>query len=253
MSTPSSGGSALSFEDSVANIANSHKTVGELAFEVIKDAIVSGRFAPGERLRQEALASAIGISRIPVRSALIQLESEGLVSFHPRRGAVVRSLTVEQVREIYELRELLETHALRTSMKTMTPERIDRLRELAARVDAQEDGPEFVEARVQFYRELYDAAHKPQLVKMVDELRDAVGRYLLRRRVSHGHSAHHGELVEAVASGDAEVAVKWLSDHLASVLEGVEEIVSAGQDTIERPRRKRTPAAAAKAGPKTGG
>ena len=244
MSTPSTGTSALSFEESVANIASSHKTVGELAFEVIKDAIVSGRFAPGERLRQEALASAIGISRIPVRSALIQLEAEGLVSFHPRRGAVVRNLTVDQVREIYELRELLETHALRTSMQTMTPERIARLRELAVRVDSQDDGPEFVEARVQFYRELYDVEHKPQLVKLVDELRDAVGRYLLRRRVSHGHSASHRELVEAVASGDADVAVKWLSDHLATVLEGVEEIVAAGPAAAERPRRKRSSATA---------
>lgn len=242
MSTPTPDSADLSFENSVANIAASHKTVGELAYEVIKDAIVSGRFAPGERLRQEALASAIGISRIPVRSALIQLESDGLVSFHPRRGAVVRSLTIEQVREIYELRELLETHALRRSMESMTPQRIARLRELAGRIDAQKDGPEFVDARVQFYRELYDVENRPQLVKLVDELRDAVGRYLLRRRVTHGHAGSHRELVDAVAGGDVEVAVKWLSEHLASVRAGVEEIVAAGPSAEDRPPRRRSTA-----------
>jgi DNA-binding GntR family transcriptional regulator len=239
MATPSSDRSTINFDDSVANIASNHKTVGEMVYEVIKDNIVTGKFAPGERLRQEALASALGISRIPVRSALIQLESEGLVVFHSRKGAVVRSLTVDQVREIYELRELLETHALRSSMKTITPERIERLRELADRIDSAEDGPEFVDARVQFYHQLYDVERKPQLGKLVDELRDAVGRYLLRRRVSHGHSASHRALVEAVASGDVDLAVGWLSDHLSSVRDGVEEIVSAAAEPVERPRRKR--------------
>jgi DNA-binding GntR family transcriptional regulator len=244
MSTSTPDGSMATFEQSVAHIANNHKTVGEMVYDVIKGAIVSGQFAPGERLRQEAIAEAIGISRIPVRSALIQLESEGLVSFHSRRGAVVRTLTVAQVHEIYELRELLETHALRASMTRMTPDRVERLRTLAARIDAEQEGPEFVEARVQFYRELYDSEQKPQLVKIVDELRDAVGRYLLRRRVSHGHATKHADLVEAVASGDVEVAVTWLSDHLASVREGVEEIVAASAAAPERPRRKRATAGA---------
>ncbi|GMA96815.1 hypothetical protein GCM10025881_36390 [Pseudolysinimonas kribbensis] len=78
-------------EEVAARLTNGYKTIGEMVYEVIRESIVSGAFAPGERLRQEAIATAIGVSRIPVRSALMQLESEGLVDFHPRRGAVVRS------------------------------------------------------------------------------------------------------------------------------------------------------------------
>ena len=89
-----------------------YRSVGAMVYDVLRDAILSGVFEPGQKLRQETLAEAIGVSRVPVRSALIQLEADGLVEMQDRKGAVVRSLTVEQVTEIYELRQLLEEHAL---------------------------------------------------------------------------------------------------------------------------------------------
>ena len=237
MTTPGEPERALG--DAVMHIAANYKTVGEMAYEVIKDAILSGRFAPGERLRQEALAEAIGVSRIPVRSALMQLEAEGLVSYHSRRGAVVRSLSVEQVREIYELRELLETHALRRAAGQIDADRATRLRELADRLDTQEEGAAFVDLRVEFYRDLYDAEHNPQLVKLIDELRAAVGRYMLRVRISHGKHASHRKLVDAVIKGDADAAVTWLHKHLGMVRKGVEEMAAAATPIAEGPKRRR--------------
>src|SRR5690348_1870583 len=93
------------FDGGLRSIADRHgrrfRTVGDMAYEVIREGILTGVFQPGERLRQDRLAEAIGVSRIPVRAALLKLESQGLVKFEPYRGAVVHVLTPDQVREIY--------------------------------------------------------------------------------------------------------------------------------------------------------
>ena len=221
--TPDRSSSQL--EELAARLTNGYKTIGEMVYEVLHESIIAGVFAPGERLRQEAIATTIGVSRIPVRSALLQLESEGLVDFHPRRGAVVRSLSTAQLREIYELREVLEPYALRKSLRSITPERITALRSLAQTLDAEPAGGDFVDVRVQFYRELYNQDENPQLVKMIEDLRGAVGRYLLGWRIAERHDHSHAALVEAVASGDAKLAKKVLLAHLEQVRHGLEAMV----------------------------
>ncbi len=90
-----------------------YRTAGALAYSVLRQAILTGVLEPGEPLRQDALAEALGVSRIPVRSALFRLESDGLIRLRPHRGAVVSVLTGEQVREIYAIRILLESEAMR--------------------------------------------------------------------------------------------------------------------------------------------
>jgi DNA-binding GntR family transcriptional regulator len=228
---------AASFEDIVARLADGYRSIGEMVYEVIRQAIISGAFAPGERLRQESLAAAIGVSRLPVRSALVQLESEGLVTFHPRRGAVVRSLTLAQIREIYETRELLESHALAKSMATMTPQRLKELRQLASAMDAEHEGGGFVDTRVAFYRALYDAENNPQLVEIIETLRSSVGRYLLGWRLSTGHPGGHKQLVEFMRRGDLAAAQDWLKAHLEQVRRGVEEIVQDATSPSGHPQR----------------
>ena len=77
----------------------------------LREAITSGRLAPEERIKQERIAAELGVSRTPVREALHLLEREGLVRLVPRRGAIVQGFTAADVRELYELRELLEPAA----------------------------------------------------------------------------------------------------------------------------------------------
>lgn len=201
-----------------------YRTVGEAAYQAIKEAINTGALGPGERLRQEILAEALGVSRVPVRSALIRLESEGLVTFHPRRGAVVRSLSAAQVTEIYQLRGVLERHALRLAVTSITPARVARLRTLAKRVDRELEGGDFFAVRSEFYRLLYDAERNPILVKLIDELRAMVGSHVLGLRVVGRHG--HRELVERVARGDADDALSWLDEHLGSVRDAVVALVA---------------------------
>lgn len=209
-------------EELAARLTNGYKTIGEMVYQVLYESIVAGVFTPGERLRQEAIATSIGVSRIPVRSALLQLESDGLVDFHPRRGAVVRSLSTAQLREIYELREVLEPYALKKSLQSMTADRIAALRALAQTLDSNPGGGDFVDVRVQFYRELYNQDENPQLVKIIEDLRGAIGRYLLGWRIAEKHEHSHADLVDAMASGNAKLAKKVLLVHLAQVRLGLE-------------------------------
>ena len=210
----------------VERLSGGYRSVGDMVYEVLREAIDTGLFAPGEWLRQESLAEMLAVSRIPVRSALIQLESEGLVVLHPRRGAQVRALSAEQIREAYELRALFEPHALRKSMATMTPERLRRLCELADELDTHGEGSAFLETRLKFYRELYDAPNNPTLTKLIEDLRNSIGRYLLGKRIST-HTEHiHRHLVEQVASGDADAAVATLLAHIDKVRTGVEQMLA---------------------------
>src|SRR5690242_18261861 len=207
------------FAEVVDQLASGYKTIGQMVYAVLREAITNGAFAPGEWLRQESLAEAIGVSRIPVRTALMQLESEGLVTFHPHRGARVRTLTPAQIDEIYRLRLLLESHALRLSMARMNPERLGRIRELGEQLDAEPEGSEFLDTRVRFYREAYDAVSNPLLVEMIEELRAHVGRYLLGFRFEAQHHHTHGVLVDYLEAGDLIAAESWLRAHLEEVRE----------------------------------
>lgn len=216
------------FADLVNQLATGYKTIGEMVYAVIREAIVNGALPPGEWLRQETLAEAIGVSRIPVRTALLQLESEGLVTFQPHRGAKVRNLSARQIDEIYQLRILLETHALRLSMATMTPERLEVLEQLADELDREPQGNPFLDLRVRLYRELYDAENNPLLVQMIEELRGYVGRYLLGFRIEHAR--RHATLVKYMAAGDAPGAESWLRHHLDGVRTGIISLALAADE-----------------------
>ncbi|MBB4918155.1 GntR family transcriptional regulator [Streptosporangium saharense] len=227
---PDGSDGRTSLADIVGRVAAGTRTAGELSYAVIREGIITGLLAPGEHLRQEDLAERIGVSRIPVRTALMQLESEGLVSFHPHRGAVVRTLTVEQVREIYQLRELVEVHALRASIARMTSARAARLRELGELLDGPHERGTLHEQRTAFYRELYDAEDNPFAIGIIEDLRNVVNRYLVGRHVAHG-LRYHRELARLAARGDADGAERTLRGYLDEYRRRVIEALADGDGT----------------------
>lgn len=192
-------------------------TVGGMVYEVLRESIARGVLAPGERLRQDELAEAIGVSRIPVRSALLRLESDGLITFHPYRGAVVNHLTVAEMREIYEIRALLEARALRNVAKDMSPERLDELEAMARDLNEIDDGEAFLQGRAEFFRELYDAERQPRLVAIIEKLLLDSGRYWLHHGVEYvvgpGRRPHQ-EILRLVREGDIDGAVRVVETRL---------------------------------------
>src|SRR5438105_1199471 len=106
------------------------QTVAGMTIEALRERILRGDYPEGEPLRQDALADDLGVSRIPVREALRQLEAEGLVTFNPHRGAVVSSLSLEEIRELFELRAELETDLIRRATPKMNNDQYARVEEL---------------------------------------------------------------------------------------------------------------------------
>jgi DNA-binding GntR family transcriptional regulator len=223
------------FRSIVDRNSRQFRTVGDMVYEVLREGILKGVFAPGERLRQDQLAEAIGVSRIPVRSALLQLEADGLITFHPYRGAVVNKLSPEEMREIYELRAVLEAHALRKAIGAMTPERLAHLEQLARELNAIADGEEFLTRRNEFYGELYDGEHHRRTVGLIERLRAEAGRYWLERKVeyvSRPGQRDHLHLIEFIKAGDIENAVRWLHDHLQHVCDEMVALMEEDERTV---------------------
>ena len=191
-------------------------TVQELAIVALRQAILDGVMPPGARLRQEDLAGIFDTSRIPVREALRVLEYEGLVDSEPHRGFTVSSLDADQIDEIYDLRIVLESHAVRLAIPLLTPVDIEDLDRLYAEMVEAADDDTRLAARERFYHRLYSVTARPRLVGLIARLRQEVARSLRWMQVSHSPS-HHEEFWEAVRAGDADLASSILASHYRKI------------------------------------
>ena len=194
-----------------------HQTAQELVLETLRGAILDGVLPPGSRLRQEDLAAAFKTSRIPIREALRVLEYEGLAQSEPHRGFTVTSLDADQIEEIYELRTVLESHAVRTALPLLTKLDLDELQALYDEMEQIPHADEKLVAREKFYLRLYGVTARPRLVGLIARLRQEVARSLRWKLVQHSPS-HHEIFFEAVKAGDADLAAAELASHYRKVV-----------------------------------
>lgn len=184
----------------------------------LRAALHAGRWAPGTALRQEELAAEFGVSRIPIREALTRLQAEGLIVVERNRGAYVPLLTTGEVEEIFDLRVLLETDALRHAVPRHTPRSIRQLDAVQRDLDEETDSSQWLAGDTAFHAALYAPSQRRRTLEAIATLRAAVSRFYLAhlspstRREAWNHE-HHA-LVAAVAAGDADRAVATLTDHL---------------------------------------
>jgi DNA-binding GntR family transcriptional regulator len=188
----------------------SAETVQELAIVALRAAILEGVLPPGCRLRQEDLAGALATSRIPVREALRVLEYEGLVDSEPHRGSTVRALDADRIDEIYDLRTVLEGHAIRLVIPLLTAPDLDELDRLLAALLAAEDDDDHRIARERFYDRLYSVTGRPRLVELITRLRQDAGRSL-RGVPLTPNLPRHEELWAAIRASDPERAEQILA------------------------------------------
>lgn len=191
-------------------------TAQEVVLSAVREAILTSVLAPGARLRQEELADLFGTSRIPVREALRALEYEGLVTSEPHRGFTVTSLDADDVEEVYDLRILLEAHALRLALPLLTDEDLADLQALYDEMTGTSDPDTALAAREQFYIRLYSVCGRPRLVGLIARLRQEVARALRWPTLQNAPSLHE-HFFEAVRDGDADRAVAQLTSHYRRV------------------------------------
>jgi DNA-binding GntR family transcriptional regulator len=229
------------------------QTLTGMTIDAIRERILRGHYPEGEPLRQDAIGAELGVSRIPVREALRQLEAEGLVTFSPHRGAVVSSLSLKQIRELFELRAEIEGDLIRRAVPHMTPEDHARAGDILDAYDlALHHGqvPVWGALNWQFHSTLYAPADRGLTMSMVHKLHQHSDRYLrMQLALTHGETrARHEHRAIAVAArkGDAAKAQRLLREHilgagraLVSFLE--RERAQRGQPVETHPARtKRT-------------
>jgi DNA-binding GntR family transcriptional regulator len=197
------------------------RTLWQRAHEHLRDEIISGSLTPGTELQEVALAESLGISRGPLREALGRLATEGLVTIRPRRGAVVRALSNEEFMEAYQVREALETLAVRLAVPKLTAGDIAAMEGLIADMeacDAAGDVPGFFEANTEFHQRFFDAAGNQTLSELYRQLRGQIDRHRLRSLELRGDLrrsiAEHKALLRAAVARDVGRAAHLASEHI---------------------------------------
>ena len=195
-------------------------TAQEAVLAELRRLLVTGELAPGAPVRQEAVAERLGVSRVPVREALKVLEGEGALVYAPHRGYVVSELSVDDLVEVYRLRELLEAEAIRVAVPQLTDLDVDTIAAAAHQVDAAgsvDDLAAMTAANRDFHFLLFDAAGMPRLSRTLRQLWDATDVYRAvyfgatgnRERVSDDHA----ELLAALRHRDVRRAVAAQRSH----------------------------------------
>jgi DNA-binding GntR family transcriptional regulator len=210
----------------VPDVLRGRRTIQEIVAEALRDAIVTGRLKVGARLHQDGIASKLGVSRMPVREALRQLESEGLVVFTPHRRVSVATLSAEELREIYEIRSALEILALDLAVPRLSAKEFARLGMLLAHMDRVTDPGRWLDLNRTFHGTLYRASGRVRLCALIDSLRGNVERYLriyvstVERRAQA--QAEHRRILRACRRGQAVEAKKALRLHLSGTVDQLE-------------------------------
>jgi DNA-binding GntR family transcriptional regulator len=190
----------------------------QLIADALREAIIQGQLTPGEALRQEQLASHFSVSRIPLREALRQLESEGWIEFLPNRGARVSGLSAAEVREIYEIRASLECTALELALPQHTSETWKTVESALGRAQREGQRSRYAPRNRDFHIALYEPARRPKLLGLIDSLHSRGERYLrLKLEIpSHKHKSdeEHQQIYSAARRGDIRNATAILKAHL---------------------------------------
>ena len=196
------------------------RTATEFVEVTLKQAILSGALAGGSPLRQEELAATFGVSRMPIREALRQLEAQALVDFYPHKGAVVAEISAQDAADNYTIRLALEPVALRLSIPKLSGSDLDRAGEILAEMDSEPDQSRLGELNRRFHMTLYARAGRPRLLALVEQHLAQADRYLRfhlaamgRHHISQGE---HRAMWEAAKERKPGLACRILVAHIGT-------------------------------------
>lgn len=210
-------------------------TVAERAADELRRKIMSGELPEGAQLRQDALAAEFGISRIPVREALVQLEGEGLVRIIPHKGAVVSELSIAEISELFMLRGLLEPLLLKKSVPKLTQADFAELDAILADYGKElhtQHSTRWGELNTKLHNVLMSRADQPRTSAIVAGLLQQTDRYTRLQLSLSADSCRraeeeHSELVRLCRIGDVRGAAALLKRHIEHACEELEQFVSS--------------------------
>ncbi|MCL2050326.1 MAG: GntR family transcriptional regulator [Lachnospiraceae bacterium] len=206
----------------------------DVVFNTLRRAILTGRFKPGERLFEVHLGEQLGVSRTPIREAMRKLELEGLVTMIPRRGAIVAEMTVKNMRDVLEVRRILDILSVELACERISPEGLKRLAESRdAFIAALKTGNTITMAAadVAFHDIIVEATGNLRLTQLINNLAEQMYRYrfiYLQDDVRHDMLVkEHEEIYSAIKAKDNKAAAIAARAHIdnqeAAIIKSIKE------------------------------
>lgn len=202
-----------------------HETLPHKIATILRDAIIQGKFKPGERLIQDELATSLGVSRMPIREAFKQLQAEGYVTLEPHKGAIVKSFTIQELDEIYLLRSKLEPLAVRESLKWIDEQTILQLEAYQEQMKATSSIHEYVELNIKFHSLLIKDCKLKKLNLIIQSLWTGLPQqtpHLLPNQIELSLQEHDG-IIQSIKHGKLDETCAIVESH----------IVRAGKNVLD--------------------
>ena len=197
---------------------------------VIREAIIKGDFQPGERLIQDELAKSLGVSRMPIREAIKQLEAEGYVTLEPHKGAIVREFSVKEIEEIYFLRSKFEPLVVKESLKFINTNIIQQLENLIEEMNQTKEVSKFIELNIVFHNLLIKDCPWEKLNSFIKNLWTGFPQqtpHLLPDQIEVSKQEHKA-MIEAIKVGNDQLVCEIMERH----------IIRAGNQVLENIKNK---------------
>lgn len=208
---------------------NEYLPLRDVVFNTLRDAILTGKLVPGERLMENQLAEKLGVSRTPVREALRMLELENLVELVPRKGAQVLDMSEKDIVNILEVRSALEGLATSVACKKMSKEDLQQLKNMEVDFEkavAENDVEHFVDIDEDFHDLIFAATENDKLINIFRNLRIQLYRYRMAQAKNNETSmstivAHHRSIIRAIENHDVEEGASIAQGHIKYQTESI--------------------------------
>ena len=209
--------------------------LSDAVYQDLLERILVGTYKPGELLRQEELAARYSVSRVPVREAMSRLASDGLLVFRPRRGYAVKALDAREIKEVFDLRTIIEEHAGRLAAAHRGPEDITRVARILQAMGAVDlRGPqgvrEWLDLNRKFHGEIFTSSGHAHVCRVAAMLRDTVEPYIrievmITGDLDQANTEHHG-IFEAFRRGDVDATGHLCREHCEHTARRLQEGLS---------------------------
>lgn len=204
-------------------------SASDVIFDSLREAIVEGTLRDGDLLRQDQIATMFNVSRIPVREALARLEEQGLVTNQRYKGAVVTSLSLDEISEMFEFRALLEGEIIRQAVDVISDDTLAQAKDYADQFARVTDSSLWGNLNRQFHYTLYKDCKKPYHLQVVSNALDNVSRYLraqlvLTSGIERARKEHAG-ILDAAIHRDSQAASELTRAHILGASQSLIEFL----------------------------
>lgn len=208
---------------------NEYLPLRDVVFNTLREAILQGELVPGERLMEKQLAEKLGVSRTPIREAIRKLELEGLIIMVPRKGAEVAKITEKDIKDVLEVRAVLESLAVKLACEKMDGEGIEELEKLKdefAEAARNKEVEVLIKKDVEFHDAIFNSTDNEKLIQIINNLREQIYRFRVKyiKRMDDYTTLvkEHQEIVNGIKNKDKnlakEIAIRHIENQSKAVI-----------------------------------